>query len=329
MRADRLLTILLLLHTHERLTTPRLAERFAVSPRTIHRDLEALAAAGIPVYAERGRRGGWRLVEGYRAQIPPLNAQELGVLTVLGTSDTLAGGDLARALQQALQKLNAALPGAQQDAAHTAQRLHIEAGGWFQSNEPLPWLERLQQAVWHDQIVQLTYTRSDGSTTTREVAPYGLVVQAGVWYLVGNTAVGMRVFRVGRVQGVTPTGSIGTRPADVNLATLWRKLRGDFVAQTRRYQATVRVRPDVFPLLRQVLGLPTDFPTAAESDGWLRVGLSFDSLEAARFHILGFGAAAEAVAPTELREAVRQEVEAVLRRYTSGDGAMDTANTDG
>jgi predicted DNA-binding transcriptional regulator YafY len=319
MRADRLLTILLLLHAHERLTTPALAERLAVSPRTIHRDLEALAAAGIPVYAERGRRGGWRLVEGYRAQIPPLSASELGALTVLGASDTLAGLDLGGALQQALHKLSAALPRAQQDAAHIAQRLHIEAGGWFQASEPLPWLEAVQQAVWHDQVLQMTYTRADGSTSPREVAPYGLVVQAGVWYLVGDTAAGLRVFRLGRVQQATPTGATFTRPADFDLAAAWRDLRGQFLTQTTRYPATVRIHPDLFPIVRQVLGLPADLPVTAEPDGWLRVVLAFDSLEAAQFHVLGFGAGVEAVAPPALRAAVRQEAAAVLRRYGTGE----------
>lgn len=317
MRADRLLTILLLLHVHEQLTTPALAERLAVSPRTIHRDLEALAAAGIPVYAERGRRGGWRLVAGYRAQIPPLNAHELGALTVLGMSDTLGAVALGDALQQALHKLSAALPGAQQDAAQIARRLHIEAGGWFQTGEPLPWLEPLQQAVWHDQEVQLTYTRGDGTTSTRRVAPYGLVVQAGVWYLVGATAAGLRVFRVGRVQHLVPAGTIFTRPADFDLAAAWHTLRDQFIAQMQVYRATVRVQPEFFPILRQVLSLPADLPTTTEPDGRLRVDLAFDSLEAACFYMLGCGSLVEVVTPAELRAAVQQEAAALLRRYAA------------
>lgn len=322
MRADRLLTILLLLHAHEQLTTPMLARQLDVSPRTIHRDLEALAAAGIPIYAERGRQGGWRLMEGYRAQIPPLSASELGLLTVLGASDTLAAVDLAGTLQQALRKLSAALPGANQEAIHIARRLHIEAGNWFQDDEPLPWLDVIQQAVWHDQLLQLDYTRADGSHGRREVAPYGLVVQAGIWYLLGHTSDGMRVFRVGRIRGASRTGKTFARPPDFDLPALWRGMREQFLAHSSRYRTEVLVETALLPILRRVLNLPAELPATTMPDGRLRIVLHFDSMEAARFYVLGFGAAIEAVAPAELRTAVLAAARALIEHYSQRCGEV-------
>jgi predicted DNA-binding transcriptional regulator YafY len=319
-RADRLLAILLLLHAHEQLTTPQLAGQLAVSARTIHRDLEALAAAGIPVYAERGRSGGWRLLEGYRAQIPALSASELAMLSVLGASDTLAAVDLGGSLQQALRKLSAALPGLQQEAAQIAGRLHIEAGNWFQSDEQLPWLGTVQQAVWHNHVLHLEYTRADGSRGSREVEPYGLVVQAGIWYLLAQTADGRRVFRVGRIRCARLAGAGFQRPTDFDLAADWRAMRARFLAHSSRYRVELLVEAPLLPMVRRILNWPHEFAVAAASDGRMRIELSFDSLEIARFCTLGCGMLVEVVAPGELREALREAVRAMAEQYGAETG---------
>jgi predicted DNA-binding transcriptional regulator YafY len=310
-----LLAILLLLHAHEQLTTPQLAGQLAVSARTIHRDLEALAAAGIPVYAERGRQGGWRLLEGYRAQIPALSASELAMLSVLGASDMLAAVDLGGSLQQALRKLSAALPGVQQEAAQIAGRLHIEAGNWFQSGEQLPWLGTVQQAIWQDQVLHLEYSRADGSRGSREVEPYGLVVQAGIWYLLAQTTDGMRVFRVGRIQAARPTGAVFQRPADFDLAAAWRAMRAQFLAQSSRYRVTLLVEAPLLPLVRRILNWPHEFVVGTAADGRMRIELSFDNLEIARFCTLGCGTLVEVVSPAELRAALREAARAMADQY--------------
>ncbi|NJL34253.1 MAG: YafY family transcriptional regulator [Chloroflexaceae bacterium] len=229
MRADRLIAILLLLHSHERLTTRDLAQRLEVSPRTIHRDIEALCAAGVPIYAERGRLGGWRLSEGYQATPPALTTAETSTLFIAGAAGLLSDLGMDNTLQTALLKLSAWLPESDREAVeHILQRIHIEPGNWFRNANPLPHLSTLQQAVLQDRVVEIVYTRSDGSLTERRIEPYGLIAKAGVWYMLAQTDQGRRMFRVGRVQSALLTDDTFKRPPDFDLAHAWNEARATF-----------------------------------------------------------------------------------------------------
>ncbi len=231
MRADRLLSILLLLQAHGRLTARDLARRLEVSERTIHRDMDALGVAGVPVYAERGAGGGWSLAEGYRARLPGLSDTEIQALFLAGPARLLADLGLRRASEAALLKLLAALPAlARRDVEYARQRIHVDPAGWYESAESVAALPALQEAIWQGGQVAITYRRGDGATVERVVAPLGLVAKGRVWYLVAAVEGEPRTYRVSRVQCARPTGEPAARPAGFDLAAYWARSAADFKA---------------------------------------------------------------------------------------------------
>lgn len=218
MRADRLLSLLLLLQARGRMTAQELAERLEVSERTIYRDIGALSSAGIPVYTESGPGGGCELVDGYQTKLTGLTTAEVRALFLLSLSGPLADLGLDRALDDALLKLSAALPiTARSDAAQVRQRIHMDTTAPDQANRALPYLGLIQEAVWQDRTLQLTY----GRYVRQDFEPYGLVSKARVWYLVGITAGEMQVLRVSRIQAVELTAQRFVRPDTFDLANYW------------------------------------------------------------------------------------------------------------
>jgi predicted DNA-binding transcriptional regulator YafY len=189
MRADRLIALVLLLQARRRITAPDLAARLEVSVRTIYRDLDALSAAGVPVYAARGTGGGVSLPDGYRLDLTALHRDEASALFLSAVPGPLTDLGAGQVLEAALRKLSAALPaGARHEAERARQRLHLDPAEWWQTHEPVPHLRLVQEGVWQERRLRLTYRRRDGSTATRVVEPYGLVAKAGVWYLVAADA---------------------------------------------------------------------------------------------------------------------------------------------
>src|SRR5215831_19484567 len=186
MRADRLLSILLLLQVHRRITAGELARRLEVSERTIHRDMEALSTAGISVVADRGVGGGWSLLDEYRTNLTGLNRAEIRALFLGGPGRLLADLGLEKASDAALIKLLAALPSANRsDAEYIRQRIHIDISGWHRPDESIPFLPVLQEAIWRDRKLAMTYGRGGGcDPVDRLVDPLGLVAKGSVWYLV-------------------------------------------------------------------------------------------------------------------------------------------------
>ncbi len=200
MRADRLLSILLLLQVHRRMTAGELARRLEVSERTIHRDMEALGMAGIPVTAERGTGGGWSLIDGYRTNLTGLNEAEIHALFLARPPRLLADLGLDKASEAALIKLLAALPArARQGAQEARQRLYIDSTGWWQAYEATPHLCTLHEAVWAERRVRFTYHRTDGEVVTRVANPLGLVAKGNTWYFVARVEDDLRTYRVSRV----------------------------------------------------------------------------------------------------------------------------------
>ena len=228
MLADRLLALLLLLQTRGRVTAQSLSKRLEVSERTVYRDLVALSMAGVPVYAERGPGGGWSLLEDYRTNLTRLTEAEINTLFVSGTTDPLKDLWPGKASEDAMLKLLAALPSVYRNNAELArQRIHLDATGWFRHDESVPHLPLLQEAVWNEQRVRLTYRRgSDNSVNRRIVSPYGLVAKASIWYLVCSTEESggeMRVYRVARISEAEATGEHFERPADFDLPAFWSR----------------------------------------------------------------------------------------------------------
>ena len=213
MRADRLLSILLLLRTERRVTTGELAQRLSVSPRTIHRDMDALSGSGVPVVAERGVGGGWYLLAEYRTNLTGLSVAELQTLFVAAPARLFADLGLSGAAEGARIKLRAALPQAQHpDAEDVRERIHIDVVGWRQTEGALPAMPTLQAALWADRQVRIRYRRADDSERERTIDPLGLVAKGSLWYLIAAVEGEFRTYRVSRIAAATLLDTPCVRP---------------------------------------------------------------------------------------------------------------------
>src|ERR1700694_963888 len=259
MRADRLLVLLLLLQTRGRVTAQSLSKRLEVSERTIYRDLVSLSMAGVPVYAERGPGGGWSLLEDYRTNLTRLTEAEVNTLFMSGMAGPLEDLGLGKAREDALLKLLAALPSVYRRNAEMArQRIHLDATGWFHHDEPVPYLPMIQEAIWNDRRLRLTYQRgSDHTLGERLVNPYGLVAKASVWYLVCTTAESggeMRVYRVSRIQDAELSGEHFERPADFDLIAFWTSWMSSFEKSRYGYAVKLRLAPEHLAEISSLIG---------------------------------------------------------------------------
>ncbi len=317
MRADRLLSILLLLQVNQRMTTRELAKRLEVSERTIHRDMGALNTAGIPVAAERGTEGGWFLLEEYRTNLTGLNEAEIQALFVK-PSRLLADLGLGKASEAALIKLLAALPSLRRhDAEYFRQRIHVDMSGWRRSEEVITFLTLLQEAIWQERQVLLTYQRED-ATVERLVDPLGLVAKGSVWYLVAAVEGNLRTYRVSRVQAAKMMDEPCVRPPSFDLAAYWEQSTADFVANLPRYPATLRVASAMVPRIRSAwryARIQRQEPPDAE--GWIELGVQFQVEDEAREYVLSFGPQVEVLEPPELREKVIQLAESIVAFYAA------------
>ncbi|MFJ9943036.1 helix-turn-helix transcriptional regulator [Streptomyces erythrochromogenes] len=304
MRADRLVATLLFLQERGRVTVHEVAAELEVSERTARRDLEALAAAGIPVYSQRGRGGGWSLVGGARTDLTGLTADETRALF-------LATGPLSATpeLRTTLRKLLRALPPPMRAQAQAATRAGVvDTTDW--SRTPLTAdaahrcaLHRsaLQGAVVDGIRVRLGYAGVGKPVGERTVDPLGLVAKAGVDYLVAGTDKGLRTFRLSRVTSVEPTGEPVVRPPGFDLATAWRTLSGAFQDGMHAVTARARVHPDALALLQRFLGgrVRVGGPLP---DGWTEVWVDGPAAKALAGHLAGLGAGVEVLEPPEVRQ---------------------------
>ena len=322
MRADRLLSILLLLQVNRRMTAGELAQRLEVSPRTIHRDMEALSAAGIPLHAERGRDGGWVLPEPFRTNLTGLTESEIQALFLSTPPSLLADLGLRQASEAALIKLFASLPSAQRRGAEYArQRIHVDPSGWNRPEENVPALAALQEAVWQDRRVHLVYERSDGTAVDRLVEPLGLVAKGSLWYLVARVDEQPRTYRISRVRSARITEEPFKRPAGFDLAEFWKQASADFVATLPRYPVTIRVPQDD---LRGIYGTAgrarVEQVSAADDGGRVVARLRFDTATEAAGFVLSFGPSAVVVEPEELRARLIHLARSVLASYGIDEG---------
>ena len=318
MRADRLVSILLLLEVHRTLTARELARRLEVSERTIHRDMEALGAAGIPVLAERGSGGGWRLLEEYRTNLTGLNQAEIQALFLTSPPRLLADLGLDKAADAALIKLLAALPAiARRGAEHASQRIHVDTGGWRQSEESVPLLPTLQAAIWQERKLRLAYERGDGASVERLVDPLGLVAKGSLWYLIAAVEGDIRTYRVSRMRGAELTDEPCTRPPNFDLAAYWAESSAQFKANLPRYPAVLRVDPAILPRMRsegRYARIEREGPPDAE--GRVRLEMLFEEEHSACEYVLSYATLIEVVEPPALRELVVRAAEGVVAMYT-------------
>ena len=323
MRADRLISLLMLLQTNGRMTADDLAQRLEVSPRTIYRDLDALSGAGVPVYAERGPHGGCMLMESYRTTLTGLNEKEVQALFMFTVPGLLADLGADKASEAALLKLTASLPAPfQQDAAFVQERLHLDPAAWFQPDEAVPFLPLLQTAVWQNRRFRMTYRRGDGQWVKRLLDPYGLVAKASVWYVVGAIYGGMtQVYRVSRIMEGALTESQFARPDDFDLADFWQQWRSRFEAQQNSLTVTLRVASGSEPLLARLFGEGIFASLQTSPDkmdaGHTVIALTFDSVETACRQLLGLGTAVEVLTPLALRQMLYKQARLAMLHYQS------------
>lgn len=312
MRADRLLSILMLLQARgpRKLTAQVLARELEVSERTIYRDIDALSAAGVPIYAEPGPAGGYALLDSYRTTLTGLTDGELRALFMLSIPDALADLGLSQPLRSALLKLSAALPAARRgDEERVRQRFYLDSAWWRHGEEPLPHLAALHQAVWEDRRVWLDYRIEPlGIDITQLAEPYALVAKAGVWHLVAAVEGTLRVYRLAALSDVRLAEEGFQRPPDFDLEAFWRRWCSEQEQGRDRFLAVVRVAPHFAPELIRRLGEQARAGLAAGSTdaaGWIIVELHFESLEAARERVLSFGGGVEVLEPPALRWSVQ------------------------
>lgn len=310
MKASRLLSILMLLQSHPRLTAATLARSLEVSERTILRDMDQLSAAGVPLWAERGRDGGFQLQPGWSTRLTGMTEPEAQALLLAGLPAAATELGLGEAAATARLKLVASLPAALRgQAATVAERLHIDAVDWYRTAEAPAHLREVAEAVWHSRRLRVRYA-SWQRTAWRELEPLGLVLKAGAWYLAARRsgATEVRTYRLASMQALAAGDGGFSRPRDFDLARYWQQAAARFEAELRPLQARLRVSPRGLNWLAQarspVVLLPEAAPARGPQQGWRSLDLAIESIDQGARQVLGFGGEAEVLAPAELRQRV-------------------------
>ena len=322
MRADRLLSMLMLLQTRGKLTARQLGSELEVSERTIYRDVIALCAAGIPIYTEDGPGGGISLVEDYQTRLTGLLPEEAQALSMLNIPEPLVRLGVGAELKAALLKLSAALsPSGREKQAQARQRIHLDAAWWFQPEEPTPCLQTIQQAVWQDRLLNVVYRGDFEASIEQIIAPYGLVAKASIWYLVFAREGRIRARRVSRILSATLLPQSFERPEDFDLAAFWLKWCADFEKDRPYYEVRVLVAPSLArrlpQLLRENRADLLNAPPTMQREGWQAMTLTFESFEIARARILGYGGAIEVLEPLALRMSVADFARQIQNIYAA------------
>jgi predicted DNA-binding transcriptional regulator YafY len=312
-KADRLVALLLLLQSRQRCSARVLAERLEVSERTIYRDVDALGAAGVPVYAERGSAGGIVLADGYRRALMNFSEDEVRALFVSGASP-LADLGLERGLDRALEKLRGGLADVHRRAADKSRaRIHVDQRRWNQAEPPRPLLTALRRAVWDDRCVRISYEDRHRKVTMRSVDPLGLVSKAGVWYLIARSGSELRSFRVERIRDAKELPERFERPDEFDLERYWADSSARFVEASRGYDCVVTLRARSDALERITYYWPAEVLEQKAREALVRV--TFPGKEVALFQLLGWSDIATLVEPAALREEIVQRAKRALRRY--------------
>jgi predicted DNA-binding transcriptional regulator YafY len=322
MRASRLLSVLLLLQNRGRLTAQQIADELEVSVRTVYRDVDALAAAGVPVYAEHGHGGGYRLLDGFRTRLTGLTPQEAESIFFAGVPDAAAEMGLGAVLATAELKLRAALPASlHQQVGRVRDRFHLDAAGWFRETETNPHLAALAGAVWDERRVRLTYERhAQPKVVERVIDPLGVVLKAGVWYFVARVDDDLRTYRVAAIVGLTVLDEGFTRPDGFDLAKTWAAWAEDFERRLFRAEAVIRLSPrgvEMIPyLMSRAMARGTQHSIQPpEADGWVRAVVPIESVRHAHGELLRLGADVEVLEPPELRDLLRDTVAQLATMY--------------
>ncbi len=320
MRADRLLSLLMLLQTRGQMSARKLADELEVSERTIYRDITALSASGVPVYASRGPRGGVRLIEEYRTTLTGLTPEETRALFTMSIPAPLAQLGMDEKFKAALLKLSASLPDTRRaEESLTRQRILLDSSWWFQSEQDVPCLQTIQQALFQDRRLHMK-VRWDFFNTEfeQDAEPYGLVAKANIWYLVYGREGTPHVRRVSEIVEVELMPEVFARPPEFQLETFWNQWCKEYETQPP-FCARVRVAPEALSMLPEYVGeRARRYLTQLhrpDDCGWVTLDLPFESFVAARSHLLGLGRAVEVIEPESLRKSLIDFAEQIVKFY--------------
>jgi predicted DNA-binding transcriptional regulator YafY len=320
MRASRLLSLLMLLQTRGRLSAQVLAEALEVSVRTIHRDVDELSASGVPIWADRGRLGGFQLQPGWRTKVDGLTAPEAQAMFLGGLPGPASELGLGEAMASAQLKLLAALPdGWREDARRVSARFHLDPIDWYRGPSASDHLPAIAQAVWGERRIAMRYESWKGEVS-RRVDPLGLVLKAGIWYLAAQVGMGVRTYRLSNILDLEVTDEAFERPADFDLAAWWLAATKRFEKELVTDTAQLRVSASGLRALRDLGAAVSSAAEASASEpdesGWRRVTIPIESIAHAAAQVLRLGAQAEVLKPAALRREVVERVAAVAALYS-------------
>jgi predicted DNA-binding transcriptional regulator YafY len=313
MKASRLLSILMLLQARGRMTAASLAQAMEVSQRTILRDIDQLSAAGVPLWGERGRQGGFQLREGWSTQLTGMTEPEANALLLAGLPGPATELGLGAAAASARLKMVASLPSAwREQADRVGERLHIDPVDWYRTQDTPMFLREVADAVWRGRRLSVNYESWRGPAR-HELEPLGLVLKAGAWYLLARAdgKESWRTYRLASMLTVTTSGRPFKRPRGFELARAWQESARRFEVELRKVQARVRVSPRCLGWLRnariQAVVLPVQAVVPRAPPGWREVLMHVESIEHGARQLLGYGAEIEVVEPIELRAELYQQ----------------------
>ncbi len=315
MRADRLLSIVLLLQRHQRLTAKSLSEMLSVTERTIYRDIVSLNMVGVPIYTRTGPDGGCFLDEQYRSQLSWFTDAEIQTLVYTGSATPLSELGMERVMDNAILKLLSLLPKQyQQDAEKMRQRLYLDPSGWYESKEAHPTLPVLKEAVWNDEWIDVMYENWEGKQQSRKLAPYSLVYKADKWYLVAQSEnhENMRTYRVSRLSDVRLLSHSFERDPQFDIAAYWQEASEQFMNRVPVYPVTMRVRPHLMIYFQHLFY--GRYTILEEQEDWWLLHVQYTVFEEARASVLGLGIDAEVIKPLALHDAVIELAWAIIKK---------------
>jgi predicted DNA-binding transcriptional regulator YafY len=307
--------------TRSRMTAQEVAEELEVSVRTVYRDMESLAAAGVPLYGEAGHDGGYRLVDGYRTRLTGLTADEAKSLFLTGLPAAAADLGLGASVTATQLKLMAALPPELRDrAGRVAERFHLDAPSWYRDADSAPYLAGVAAAVWDEQVIRIRYLRwAKPQQITRDVQPYGLVLKAGLWYLVAAAGATKRTYRISRIVDLETLDATFERDTTFDLASYWREYLQRFDQRRQVDSATIRLSPDAFARLPEVaepaVVEAARRTTQPDTHGWLQVTIPVNEPNEALADLFRLAPDVEIVHPAELRAKMIDTIRALNGLY--------------
>jgi predicted DNA-binding transcriptional regulator YafY len=313
MRADRLLSILMLLQTREKWTTQALAHELQVSRRTILRDIDALSFSGVPIYTAGGHGGGVMLDQHYRTTLTGLKENEIQALFITNNTQLFSEIGLGEAIKNSHRKLTAALPLQHQPLVEKIrQRIYIDQVWWWHDSQPTPFWEELQHAVFDDLIIQVRYASSNAEPVERTLEPYSLVAKANTWYLIARREQNFRMYRVSRIQHLTILNEHFTREPGFDLVNYWHTHIVEFTESLTEYKFSIRIPAEKLGIIQWLMPERWNITGTPDERNWLTVNLQAESADLARMLVFGLSPDVIILDPSELRESITSTAREIL-----------------